>query len=264
MIVVQVSDLRLRTALCRAAHPEEDVVTDPELAAEALAVGFPRLLVRVVEHALGTSDYGLPPGTPVLEIDGAMLARWESQRRAYPVPPPRTDFTVECLRGLLEKQATDATWVDRTLGDLSRAAASGLPTALRAFARRVLEFPSRYPDLGPVAERCGVSRGALKARFRRRRLASPYAYLRWLRVIACAHVLSNRSVSVAQAASRLGFTSDGNLCRSMMSLCGQTPTEVRTQKGWNSLLLGFASRHLGGDALAAWRELDDLFLRRVA
>ena len=46
MIVVQVADSYLRRAVCRAAHPEEDVIVDARLAADAMEWGFPRLIVR--------------------------------------------------------------------------------------------------------------------------------------------------------------------------------------------------------------------------
>jgi len=147
---------------------------------------------------------------------------------------------------------------------LSRAAGGPLPPALRAFARRVLEFPSHYVDLHPVASSVDMTRGALKARFRRRGLTSPYTYLRWFRVIACAQVLSDRSVTVAQAAHRLGFTSDGNLCRTVRSLTGLTPTELRSVRGWNRLIISFAWQHLGPGAVERWRELDDIFPTRGA
>jgi len=127
-----------------------------------------------------------------------------------------------------------------------------------------MEFPSHYHDLSPLAESCRVTRGALKARFRRRDLPSPYTYLRWFRMIACAYVLADRRVTVAQAATRLGFTSDGNLCRAMLALTHMTPTEVRTIRGWTRLLISFAWTHLGAESRQAWTELEDLFVRRVA
>jgi AraC-like DNA-binding protein len=82
--------------------------------------------------------------------------------------------------------------------------------------------------------------------------------------MAVAHVLSDRSVSVATAAHRLGFTSDGNLCRMMGALTRMTPTDVRTVRGWNTLLISFAWVHLTPEALDAWAGLDGLFERRVA
>jgi len=264
MIIVHVSDSTLRTALRRVAHVEEDVVTDPELAAEALALGSPRLIVTTPMDRERLPLTVAVPQVPLIEIQPATLARWEVERRGHAVPPQRVDFLTQRLDGFLEKQAADATWVDRTLGDMGRAAGGPLPLPLRAFARRVLEFPSHYSDLHTMAETCGLSRGALKARFRRRGLPSPYAYMRWLRVLACAHLLSDRTVTVAGAARRLGYTSAGNLCRTMISLTAVTPTEARTLRGWNRLLLCFAWEYLRADALTAWRELEDLFVRRAA
>ena len=264
MIIVHVSDPPLRTALRRAAHAEEDVVTDAELAVEAIQLGYPRLLVTTPSDLARSPFASWIGAVPIVEILPTTLARWEAERRAHVVPPARVDFLAPRVGELLEKQVGDAIWVDRALGDLGRAAGAPLPPALRSFARRVLEFPSHYADLHTMAQTCGLSRGALKARFRRRGLPSPYAYIRWLRVLACAHLLSDRGVTVASAARRLGYTSAGNLCRTMISLTSVTPTEARTLRGWNRLLLCFAWEYLRPEALAAWRELDDLFVRRAA
>jgi AraC-like DNA-binding protein len=76
--------------------------------------------------------------------------------------------------------------------------------------------------------------------------------------------LSDPEVTVAVAARRLGFTSNGNLCRTMWNVTEMTPTELRTPSGRNSLLLAFAWRYCSADVLEAWASLDDLFDRRVA
>jgi AraC-like DNA-binding protein len=261
MIVARVADPLLRKALCAASRPEEDVVTEAALGLDALQWGFPRLLVRADGSAGGLDG---PHGVPVLELDEVLLRRWEVERRMAELPLPRLDFLTRRLRGLVEESASDRTWVDAALADLSRAAGARLPLPLRAFARRILEFPIHYTSLHPVARGCGLTRGALKARFRRRGLDSPYTYLRWFRIMAVAEVLSDRSVTVASAAHRLGFTSDGNLCRMMGVLTRLTPTELRTVRGWNTLLISFAWMHLTQDALDAWAGLDGLFERRVA
>ena len=260
MIVARITDPLLRKALAAAAHPEEDVILEAGAVVDALQLGFPRLLVRADRFIGGES----PTAIPVIDLDDLLLERWEVERWSDELPLPKLDFLTARLRGRIERAADGGSWVDAALADLTRAAGARLPLPLRTFARRVLEFPVHYTTLQPVARGCGLSRGALKARFRRRGLDSPYVYLRWLRTLAVAHVLSDRSVTVAQAAARLGFTSDGNLCRMMASLTRLTPTEVRTVRGWNTLLISFAWQHLTSDALDAWASLDGLFERRVA
>lgn len=260
MIVLRVTDLLLRRAARGAAHPEEDVVADPELALEALQLGFPRLLVRSGSYL---SDRR-PDGVRVLDLDDLTLRRWETERRSQELPPARLDHLTDRLRLLTERSSVEGTWVDSALADLGRAAGAALPPPLRTFARRVLEFPSRYTSLHGLADCCDTTRGALKARFRRRGLASPYMYLRWFRVLAVAEVLSDRRVTVSRAAHRLGFTSAGNLCRTTDALARMTPTELRTVHGWNRLIVRFAWIHLTPDALDAWGTLEDLFERRVA
>lgn len=246
MIVANVSDPRLREALLRVAHPEEEVVCDEDLVLAAIDSGYPRLLVE--------ADDGRPT---LADLTSAPTVRLEMARRKG----RRFDDYLTELRERVEQRSVSVSWVDRTLADLGRAAGQPLPPALRAFARRVLEFPSHYDDLQPLARSCGTSRGALKARFRRRGVPSPYSYLRWFRILAVANSLADPEVTVAATAHTLGFTSDGNLCRTMVGLTGLTPTEVRTRQGWNRLLLGFAWEHLTAEALAGWRDFEELFVR---
>ena len=264
MIIGYIQDPYVRAGLLRAGHPEEDVVLDPVLADEAMAYGYPRLVVCTAGEGGCATVAAFDRDVPRLMLSPQILARWEEERRERDLPAGRVDWMTDRLRSVVERRAGDVSWVDRALSDLSRAAGTPLPPALRGLARRVMEFPSRYNDLHPLAEACGLSRGALKARFRRRGLPSPYAYLRWFRLMAVAYALSDRSLTVAQVANRLGYTSDGNLCRSMSSLTRMTPTEVRTLHGWNRLLISFAWTHLGTEAVEGWRLMDDLFFTRAA
>ncbi|NNF12421.1 MAG: helix-turn-helix transcriptional regulator [Gemmatimonadetes bacterium] len=260
MIVVQASENRLRRAVLRAAHPEEDVVMDPRLVADALEKGFPRLVVRDAVRDWPV----IPDDVRVLEVGPAVLERWEADRKAVELPPTRLDHLTDRIASSIERSATDRTWVDTALAELSRAAGRRLPPALRSFGRRVMEFPSHYTTLRPLADTCSTSRGALKALFRRRDLSTPSTYLRWFRLMAVGRVLADREVTVAETASRLGFTSDGNLCRMMWGVCEMTPTELRSLRGWNRLLITFAWSHLSPDHLEAWSTLDDLFEQRSA
>lgn len=260
MIVVQASDPHLRRAVLRGAHPEEDVVAEPRLAVEAIERGFPRLVVRDEDH-----DWPpLPEGVRLVELTTDLLRGWEAERRAVELPPTRLDHLAQRVAGAVEGRAEDRSWVDTSLAELGRAAGRRLPGTLRSFGRRILEFPSHYTTLHPLAEACGTTRGALKARFRRRGLSTPYTYLRWFRLMAVSQLLSDRSVTVAEAASRLGFTSDGNLCRTMWNVLEMTPTDARSLRGWNRILVTFAWSHLTPDRLEAWSTLDQLFDRKTA
>jgi AraC-like DNA-binding protein len=259
MIVVQAVDPTLRRAALRAASPEEDVVMGA-LSHEAIDFGFPRLVIR----GPAVRRRPVPRGVPTLDVDEPLLRTWEARRRALDLQPTSSDHLVAQLSAVMEDRAVRNAFADRALGELSRAAGARLPLPLRGFARRVLEFPWRYRSLHAVADACGTSRGALKARFRRRGLPTPFSYLRWYRVLALAGLLSDRSITVATAAHRLGFTSDGNLCRMLWSVAGMTPTEVRTVVGWRRLVITHAWEYLSHEELEAWALMDDLFGRHAA
>jgi AraC-like DNA-binding protein len=259
MIAAHVSDPTLRRAVLRAASPEEDVF-DGALAREAAEFGSPRLLI-VEEHLRWR---GRRDACPVLVIGAERMREWEAARLALELPPTRLVHVTERLGALIEGTAVRGSVVDRTLAELSRAVGVRLPPPLRGFARRVMEFSHHYRSLHPLAEACGTTRGALKARFRRRGLASPSTCLRWFRVFAVADLLSDEEVTVATAARRLGFTSDGNLCRMLASVTGMTPTELRPASGWHRLLLTFAGTHLTPEHVEGWATLEELFRRRAA
>ena len=128
-----------------------------------------------------------------------------------------------------------------------------------------MEFPSHYADLHGLAEVTGMSRAALRARFRRRGLPSPSIYyMRWFRVLAAAQLLADREITTIEAAHRLGFTTGGNLCRTVKSVTGVSSNDIRSVHGWNRLLILFAWRFLGRNELAAWETLENLFQREAA
>ncbi len=262
MIVLTGADPLLRRAVRQVARPAEEVVWEPARAAQALLDGWPRLHVHGDERPPMVTR----PGVPLVPVPPRMRDAWEAERRRQDVPPLRVEDLALRLRVAMADAAPIATWVDRALGDLSRAAGAPLPFAFAAFARHVLEFPRGYTELGDVAAAFGTTRGALKSRFRRRDLESPFLYLRWLRLLAVAETLSDRSVTVSTAAERLGFTSDSNMCRSVRSVAGITPTYLRDAHARHRILLGFAGRYLQAGQRAAWRDLEDVFAggRRVA
>jgi AraC-like DNA-binding protein len=132
----------------------------------------------------------------------------------------------------------------------------GLPPALQSFLRRVLEDPSGYSDLQAVQARAGISAGALKGRFRRRDLPSPFDYLRWGRVLAASHLLKNPKRSVATTARLLGMGTSGNLCRYVLTTTGLSPGHFRTPGGRETLNLAFRWRLLALEALHEWDTLE--------
>ena len=260
MIVAPLSDPRLLSSVRRAARPDEDVITGV-LAAEAFRHGFPRAAIWSGRGPHGHLPIPSSSRLAVLGLDTGLLNSWEEDRRwgGPEVPPERTEYVAFRIRVWLRTQGTGPTWVDLCLRDMTRAVGRALPLPFRGMARRVLEFPAHYPDLGPVAGTVGLSTGALKARFRRRGLASPHAYLRWLRSLAVAEVLSDPNVTTIGAAHRLGMSSGGNLCRTVLDTTGVRPTDLRHPGARVGLLLSMVEHLLSREALAAWDDLDGLF-----
>lgn len=261
MILLIARDPLLPLAVQRLARPDEAVVGDPVWVEEALIRGWPRALV--CDERRGVVPEGGAP-LPVIYVAPERIRAWDRERRRHEVPPERVAYAARKIEAMLAEAGPPTTWVDRLLADLGRMTGAPLPLPFRAFARHALELPARYTDLSDVAGTSELSRGALKARFRRRGLESPFTYLRWLRAMAVGEVLSDPSVTVAQAADRLGFTSGTNMCRMVRVLTGATPGSLRDSGARRWLLIGFARAHLGPEALEGWARLEDVFGRRVA
>lgn len=264
MIVAALSDPHLELALRRAARPDEDVFCREDRVLDAVERGFPRLLVRGPFCSGSFRWLAHRAPVPVLDLTSGVLEGWEADRWSFEVPPPRGDFWAKRLKAVIRREADRIPWIDRTFRDLSAAAGAHLPAALKGLGRRVLEYPALYATLGPLARATGLSPGALKARFRRRRLRSPSIYLRWFRAFAVIHTLAEKGVPYREAAYRLGFSSSANLCRFLEKATELTAGHLTGPGGREAFLTGFVDRLLRPGDLEEWRDLDDVFLRRVA
>ncbi|GMR14052.1 MAG: hypothetical protein BMS9Abin29_2282 [Gemmatimonadota bacterium] len=263
MILAPLSDQLLRFAVYRAALPDEDVFCRDSDIADALALGYPRLAVVAARDEHPMRNAIVSSGVPVLVLGtlDAELARpapgWTG------VAVREIDTSVYRLRRLMADAAGPRSWVDGILVDLGRMCGFPLPREFRGFVRRLLDFPARYNKLEAIGAVAELSAGALKARFRRRGLASPFAYMSWLRVIAATRVLADPSITTVEAAFRLGYTSNGNFCRSIQTVSGLTTTDLRSPEGRNRVLAAFVTDYLTPEVRDSWESLSGLF-RRVA
>lgn len=266
MILALLTDPFLRAVVRRAALPDEDVFWNPDELQEAARRGFPRLAVgaRHDNHPLGDPEQALEVTIPLLVIGPSTLQSWRDAHRLVGFAVRRVDDHGRRLRVLMTRTAGSNHWVNDLFRDLTSAAGRPLPEALRGLGRRILEFPSRYPDLHPVADLSGISRGALKARFRRRDLPSPYTYVRWFRVLAAVHLLADGELTTEEAAYRVGLHSSGNFCRYVQDVSGSPPSELRDPMARIRGLTRFVEECLGPTELEGWKSLDDLFLEDVA
>jgi AraC-like DNA-binding protein len=266
MIIAPIKDRSLRAAVRRASLPEEDVFHRWEEVDQALRFGYPRLLVcqGADQKRLRQNLTFLTPSVPILAITEPTLRSWESAWETQGLAISRIDDSALRLRTLMEKAAGGSDWVEGVFSDLTHTVGRGLPLSLRGFSRRILEFPIRYSSLTALGEAFGLSAGALKARFRRRKLPSPSRYLRWFRLLTAARVLSDPHETTFSASYRLGFASDGNFCRWVRATSGMTPSSLRDWNGRLLLLVRLAEDCLPNGALDAWESFGDLFLREVA
>lgn len=265
MIVALLTDSFLRATVRRAALPDEDVFWRPDDVSDALSRGFPRLVIRAEDDPHPLSDPEARDGDlPRVVITPSILRSWRNARNASGFSVSRVDDHGLRLRSLIRATSGPLGWVERLFADLSRASGHSVVGAVRGLGRRVLEFPSRYEDLHAVADLTGLTRGALKARFRRRDLPSPYTYLRWFRALAGAHVLSMPETTTEEAAYRTGLHSSGNFCRYVQDVSGLAPSDLRRPGGRIRMLTRFAEEGLQREHLEAWRSLEDLFLEEAA
>lgn len=253
----------------RAARPDEDVFCGVHDALEALRRGFPRLVVTWEGEDLAALRRSAGPD--VQQVPALVFLRPDRLRTAAHERLKSVEFAVlgvddrpGRLRALLRTTAARS-FADEILDSFALETGAPLPAPFSGFARRVLEYPAHYPTLQGLGALAGLSSGALKARFRRRGLPSPFAYLRWLRILAAGRLLSaNPGMSIAGAALRLGFSSGANLCRAVTSVTGKSPSALRSRGALYGLTRRFAGEYLTAERLALWDELGPLFLRGAA
>lgn len=196
---------------------------------------------------------------PVLELAPFDLPTL--RRSASAIAIQRIDTAPARMRQLMNEAALPKDWVEGLLRDLSRAAGHPLPLALSALGRRTLEFPSRYARLDEVARAVGLSPGALKARFRRRDLPSPFAYTTRMRALCASELVTRPDMTTARVACHLGYSSNGNLCRAFRSLTGLTLSESSTVDGRLHVLTQISRELLTPEHLKRWDALGPLFVR---
>ncbi len=266
MILAALSERFLQEAARQAAHPSEDVLfTDADILA-GLRFGFPRALVysREEDSPLVQTASVASPELPTIALTRGLLRQWESSWRSRGDTVARIDDASARLRTVIHLSARHPRWVDEVFRSLISASGQPLSPAFKGFARRILEFPRRYNDLHGISLLTGHTRDAVKARFRRREMPSPSLYLRWLRTIAVAYALAEPGATTAAVAYRFGYSSGGNLCRSISGIVDMTTVELRTPLGRSKLLLRFTADMLKPQYLLEWSDFGPMFLRGAA
>lgn len=259
MILAPLRDPLLLRSVRRAALPTEDVFSEPKDVWAALELGCARVAVLAagpmgnVERAIRSHG----PDLPILELASPDVHAL--RKSEFPVAIRGIDDAPPRMRQLINQAALPMEWVEGVLRDLSQAAGARLPLELASLVRRSLEFPSRYSRLETVAGSVGLSAGALKARFRRRGLPSPFAYMAWTRALCATELLARPGATTTTVAFRLGYASSGNLCRALRTLTGLKPTEAGSVEGRTRILTRFSADFLERRQLRAWEDLGELF-----
>ena len=261
MILAPVKDRSLLHAVRRAALPVEDVFVETEDILEALQAGFPRvsILERESDDLATRLIRGIGSKLPILEI--APFDLRDLRGSTTPVVTRQIDVDPVRMRRMIEQVARPMNWVEGLLRDLGRLAGRPLPLEVRALARRVLEFPSRYALTEEVARAVGLSPGAMKARFRRRGIPSPFAYTVRLRALCACELLAGRGMTTTSVAFHMGYSSGGNFCRAFRMLTGLKPSVGATVQGRLAVTTSFAAELLRPEQLEKWDDLGPLFVR---
>lgn len=261
MIVAPVKDPFLVGAVRRASLPVEDVFVETEDVLRALRAGFPRVSILESESddAVARVIRGIGPKLPILEI--APLDLRKLRGSTTPVLTQQVDVDPVRLRHLIEQVARPVSWVEGLLRDLGTVAGRPLPLEFRALARRVLEFPSRYARTKEVAGAVGLTPGAMKARFRRLGLPSPFAYTVRLRALCACELLARQEMTTTSVAYQMGYSSSGNFCRAFLMLTGMKPSHGATVQGRLAVTTSFGAELLRAEQLEKWDGLGPLFVR---
>ena len=261
MILAPLKDRSLLRAVRRASLQVEDVFVEADDILAALRAGSPRVsilepkwdeaVVRLIRQRGST--------LPILEVAPYDLRNLQSAMTS--VLTRQVDIDPVRLRRMIERVARPMGWVDGLLRDLGRASGRPLPLELRALARRVLEFPSRYSSTEDVAGTAGLTSGAMKARFRRLGLPSPFAYTVRLRALGACELLSRRGMNTTLVAYHMGYSSSGNFCRAFRQLTGLRPSMGVTVQGRLEVATAFAAELLQEEQLEKWDVVGRLFVR---
>ena len=111
------------------------------------------------------------------------------------------------------------------------------------------------------AQHAGLTPGAMRARFRRRGLRSPFAYTVRLRTLSACELLARQDVTTSSVAYHMGYSSSGNFCRAFLNLTGLRPSAGATVQGRLAVMTSFVSDLMRPDQLEKWDDIGPLFVR---
>lgn len=108
-----------------------------------------------------------------------------------------------------------------------------------------LGLAMRRATVEEFAFAAGVSPKTLQRRVARNRLGSPSELLAWCRILLAAQLLDDYAATTASVAHELRFPSAAAFRRTLRSLTGLRPTELRTLGGLQYLVGRFVETHVG-------------------
>ncbi|TQS46930.1 helix-turn-helix domain-containing protein [Cryptosporangium phraense] len=149
----------------------------------------------------------------VLALDG-VLTSWEPAARTY-VDQLGTLLAAQLARGHSNRRLTSRRAAG--LGDRQFAAVTGLLDA---------RLGEPVP-LAAMADAAGLSVSQFSRQFKARTGLAPHQYLLRVRLDAATRLLRNRALSIAEIATRCGFSHQEHLTRVMRTHRGVTPAALR-------------------------------------
>jgi AraC-like DNA-binding protein len=128
------------------------------------------------------------------------------------------------LRSLIQQPE----WaVAARVGDAFQKPLRTVTDEMRYFMLRLVQMAPSISSAKVLASKAGVLESSLNSRFYRARLPSPKQYLASIRLLYAAGIMENRTVSIADVANRLHYSSPQSFGRHVREQLGMHGTEFR-------------------------------------
>ncbi len=172
------------------------------------------------------------PATVDLDSEPQLLRVVEACR-PHSILPFHREPQVDDLSGLLRREPED---LSVEVMDYLQWRGINVDIEVRRLIRRTIDLSSELRSITALARSLYLSRRALGRRFLTNGLPVPSHWLHFGRVLRAALCLQSSGVTLAEAASRLGYPDGFALSNQMQRLVGVRPSDTRRYLGWEWLV----------------------------